>query len=62
MSEPEGVVLKIRETWHVHKWDASIVGETPPDPTQIDAAAHPGCIEIWEIPPDAPATCIYRRE
>jgi hypothetical protein len=57
----EGITLATHEIWRLYKWDAEIVGETPPDPTQIDAAAHPGCVEIWEMLPDQPAKCIYRR-
>ena len=58
----EALKLCIHEVWHVYKWDAAIVGENPPDPTQIDAAAHPGCIEILEILPGQPAKCIHRRD
>lgn len=57
----EGVTVRLVEKWNVYKWDASIVGENPPDPTQIDAAAHPGCVEIWEVIEGQPARCIYRR-
>jgi hypothetical protein len=57
----EGITLATHEIWRLYKWDADIVGEDPPDPTQIDAAAHPGCVEIWEMLPDQPAKCIYRR-
>lgn len=58
----EGVTVKLHEKWNLYKWDAAVVGENPPDPTQIDAAKHPGCVEIWEMLPDQPATCIYRRD
>lgn len=60
MSE-EGIRLKLSEKWNLYKWDAAIVGETPPDPTQIDASQHPGCIEIWEMTEGEPARCIHRR-
>lgn len=57
----EGVTVKIREKWNLYKWDAEIVGDAPPDPTQVDAASHPGCVEIWEMEEGQPARCIYRR-
>jgi len=57
----EGVTIATHEVWRVYKWDAEVVGENPPDPTQIDAASHPGCAEIWEMSPGQPAQCIYRR-
>jgi hypothetical protein len=62
MTEPEGVTVRVREVFHLYKWDAAVVGESPPDPTQVDAAAHPGCAEIWEMAPGEPAKCIYRRD
>lgn len=57
----EGVSIATREEWRLYKWDADVVGDNPPDPTQIDAASHPGCVEIWEMLPGQPAQCIYRR-
>lgn len=58
----EGVTVQVHEKWNLYKWDAEIVGENPPDPTQVDAAAHPGCVEIWEMLPGEPAKVIFRRE
>ena len=57
----EGVTVKLVEKWNLYKWDAEVVGDNPPDPTQIDASQHPGCVEIWEMIDGRPATCIYRR-
>lgn len=57
----EGVKLQVEERWKLYKWDASIVGDQPPDPTKIDASQHPGCLEIWEMPPGGPAQLIYQR-
>lgn len=58
----DGAAVKLVEKWNVYKWDAAVVGETPPDPTTIDASKHPGCVEIWEIVDGQAATCIYRRD
>jgi hypothetical protein len=58
----EGITLSLSEKWNLYKWDADVVGDNPPDPTQIDAASHPGCVEIWEMLPGEPAKCIYRRQ
>ena len=58
----EGITVNLKEEWRLYKWDAAIVGDDPPDPTQIDATAHPACVEIWEMSPDAPAKLVYRRD
>lgn len=57
----EGVTVRLAEKWNLYKWDAAVVGESPPDPTKVDAASHPGCVEIWEVTEGQPARCIYRR-
>ncbi len=42
------------------KWDASIVGETPP--LDIDPTTHPGCIEVIELNEGEPPHVIFRRD
>jgi hypothetical protein len=42
------------------KWDASIVGETPPQ--GIDPTTHPGCIEVVELNEGQAPRTVYRRE
>jgi hypothetical protein len=58
----EGVTIKVREVWHLYKWDADKLpdGEAP-DPTKINAADHPACAEIWEMAEGEPARMIYKR-
>ena len=41
------------------KWDATIVGETPP--TDVDPIGHPGCIEVIELNEGQAPHTIYRR-
>jgi hypothetical protein len=41
------------------KWDASIVGETPP--LDVDPISHPGCIEVIELDEGCDPRTIYRR-
>lgn len=41
------------------KWDASVVGETPP--TDVDPTTHPGCIEVLELQEGQAPRVVYRR-
>ena len=42
------------------KWDAAIVGETPP--LDVDPISHPGCIEVIELDEGQLPRTIYRRD
>jgi hypothetical protein len=42
------------------KWDAAVIGETPPDVENPET--HPGCIEIIEMAEGNPPQTIYRRD
>lgn len=42
------------------KWDAAIVGETPP--LDVDPVGHPGVIEVIELDEGQDPRTIYRRQ